>query len=99
MYVVDSQGKILREAKVASELAALIGFLVELQPSPTGVGLKAGPLSQSLRAGLVAAGFDAVLRETRHVKAALSTIVIKTDRKDACGIAQLLRMGYSWRGG
>ena len=35
------------------------------------VGLEAGPLSQWLHAGLIAAGFDAVLLETRHVKAAL----------------------------
>ena len=30
----------------------------------------------------------------RHVKAALSAMVVKTDRKDARGIAQLLRMGW-----
>jgi transposase len=35
-----------------------------------------------------------VLLETRHVKAALSAMVVKTDRKDARGIAQLLRMGW-----
>jgi transposase len=34
------------------------------------------------------------LLETRHVKAALSAMVVKTDRKDARGIAQLLRMGW-----
>src|SRR3712207_745004 len=45
-------------------------------------------------AGLAAAGFGAVLLETRHVKAALSAMVVKTDRKDARGIAQLLRMGW-----
>jgi transposase len=35
-----------------------------------------------------------VLLETRHVKAALSAMVVKTDRKDARGIAQLRRMGW-----
>jgi transposase len=40
------------------------------------------------------AGFEAVLLETRHVKAALSAMIVKTDRKDARGIAQLLRMGW-----
>ena len=34
------------------------------------------------------------LLETRQVKAALSAMVVKTDRKDARGIAQLLRMGW-----
>jgi transposase len=53
-----------------------------------------GPLSQWLHAGLTAAGHEAVLLETRHVKAALSAMVVKTDRRDARGIAQLLRMGW-----
>lgn len=47
-----------------------------------------------MREGLVTAGFDVVLLETRHVKAALSAMTVKTDRKDARGIAQLLRMGW-----
>ncbi|HEX2083101.1 MAG TPA: IS110 family transposase, partial [Xanthomonadaceae bacterium] len=58
------------------------------------IGLEAGPLSQWLQAALVKAGFEAVLLETRHVKAALSAMIVKTDRKDARGIAQLLRMGW-----
>jgi transposase len=57
------------------------------------IGLEAGPLSQWLHAGLKRAGFEAVLLETRHVKAALSATV-KTDRKDARGLAQLIRMGW-----
>ena len=35
-----------------------------------------------------------MLLETRQVKAALSAMVVKTDLKDARGIAQLLRMGW-----
>ena len=58
------------------------------------MGLEAGPLSQWLHAALVAAGFEAVLLETRYVKAALSAMTVKTDCKDARGIAQLLRMGW-----
>jgi hypothetical protein len=44
--------------------------------------------------GRMVAGFEVVLLETRQVKAALSAMVVKTDRKDARGIAQLLRMGW-----
>ena len=57
-------------------------------------GFEAGPLSQWLRESLVGAGLEVVLLETRHVKAALSAMTVKTDRKDARGIAQLLRMGW-----
>ena len=52
-----------------------------------------GQLSQWLHAGLKPAGFDAILLETRHVKAALSAMTVKTDRNDARGLAQLMRMG------
>ncbi len=92
--VVDATGTVVREAKVSSEPEALVGFLRGLGLMVTRVGLEAGPLSQWLHAGLVTAGFEAVLLETRHVKAALSAMVVKTDRKDARGIAQLLRMGW-----
>ena len=92
--VVDATGRIVREAKVASEPEALIGFLGGLDLRLARIGLEAGPLSQWLQAALVKAGFEAVLLETRHVKAALSAMIVKTDRKDARGIAQLLRMGW-----
>ena len=92
--VVDATGRIVREAKVPSEPEALVGFLGQLGLPLTRVGLEAGPLSQWLHAGLTGAGLEAVLLETRQVKAALSAMIVKTDRKDARGIAQLLRMGW-----
>jgi transposase len=49
--------------------------------------VEAGPLSQWLHAGLTKGGFETVLLETRHVKAALSAMTVKTDRRDARGIA------------
>src|SRR5689334_14091062 len=92
--IVDGSGQIIREAKVSSEPAALIRYFRQLGLTMSRLGLEAGPLSQWLHAGLIAAGFSVVLLETRHVKAALSAMVVKTDRKDARGIAQLLRMGW-----
>jgi transposase len=92
--VVGATGQILREAKVASEPEALVGFVRQLGLPLTRIGPEAGPLSQWLYAGLAAAGFEPVLLETRHVKAALSAMIVKTDRKDARGVAQLLRMGW-----
>ncbi len=92
--VVDAQGQVVREVKVASEPEALIRFLGHQQLEIARVGLEAGPLSQWLHAGLVTAGYEAVLLETRHVRAALSAMTVKTDRRDARGIAQLLRLGW-----
>ena len=77
--VVDATGKIVREAKVASEPEALVVLLRQLGLPLARVGLEAGPLSQWLHAGLAEAGFEAVLLETRHVRAALSAMVVKTD--------------------
>jgi transposase len=92
--VIDATGRIVRETKVASEPEALVCLFGQLGLPLTRIGLEAGPLSQWLHAGLTEAGFEAVLLETRHVKAALSAMIVKTDRKDARGIAQLLRMGW-----
>lgn len=92
--VVDATGRIVREVKVLSEPEALVAYFRGLWLAVARIGLEAGPLSQWLHAGLSEAGFEAVLLETRHVKAALSAMTVKTDRKDARGIAQLLRMGW-----
>src|SRR5688572_23388368 len=86
----DELGAIFADA----DFADLFPRLGQLGLPLVRIGLEAGPLSQWLHAGLTAAGFEAVLLETRHVKAALSAMIVKTDRKDARGIAQLLRMGW-----
>ena len=92
--VVDAAGEIVREAKIPSEREALVGFFAESGLAFKRIGLAAGPLSQWLHAGLVAAGLPAILIETRHVKAALKAMTVKTDRNDARGMAQLIRMGW-----
>src|SRR3954453_8428325 len=56
--------------------------------------LEAGPLSQWLFAEMKAAGLAVELIETRHVRAAFKAMPVKTDRKDARGIAQLMRLGW-----
>ena len=92
--VVDGAGKIAREAKVASEPEALILLFRSLGFEAVRIGLEAGPLSQWLYAGLKEAGFQVELLETRHVRDAFKAMAVKTDRKDARGIAQLLRLGW-----
>ena len=46
--VVDAQGKILKEAKVASEPEALIAWFAAHGTPMARIGLEAGPLSQWL---------------------------------------------------
>jgi transposase len=92
--IVNASGQIVKEAKVASEPEVLVAFFKRLSFPVARIGLEAGPLSHWLHAGLTQAGFETVLLETRHVKAALSAMSVKTDRNDARGIAQLMRMGW-----
>ena len=92
--VVDAKGQVLREAKIASEPEALVGWFNQLGVELARVGLEAGPLSQWLYAGMRDAGLAVELLETRHVRDAFKAMPVKTDRKDARGIAQLMRLGW-----
>jgi transposase len=92
--VVDAKGRIVREATVLSEPEALIAWFRGLDLPLSRIGLEAGPLSQWLYAGLAKAGFAVELIETRHVRDAFKAMPVKTDRKDARGIAQLMRLGW-----
>src|SRR5487761_2782939 len=92
--VVEASGKIVREAKVASEPEALIAWFGELGLALARIGLEAGPLSQWLYAAMKAAGLAVELLETRHVRKAFEAMPVKSDRNDARGIAQLMRLGW-----
>jgi len=92
--VVDAGGKIVQEAKVASDPVALIGWFESLGLRLVRIGLEAGPLSQWLYAQMKAAGLAVELLETRHVRDAFKAMPVKTDRNDARGIGQLMRLGW-----
>src|SRR5213592_2006014 len=94
LCVVDATGRIVREAKVASEPEILIEWFRGLGIAVVRIGLEAGPLSQWLYAGMRDAGLAVELLETRHVRDAFKAMPVKTDRKDARGIAQLMRLGW-----
>lgn len=92
--VVDSAGKVVKEVRVASEPEAILAWFAELGLEMEAIGLEAGPLSQWLYAAMTEAGLPAVLLETRQVRDAFRSMPVKTDRKDARGIAQLMRLGW-----
>ena len=92
--VVDGSGKILREAKVASEPEALVAWFGSLGQSMERIGLEAGPLSQWLCVAMREAGLAVELLETRHVRDAFKAMSVKSDRNDARNIAQLMRLGW-----
>ena len=92
--VVDAKGRLVREAKVPSERGALTVWFQDLEVPLSRMGWEAGPLFQWRYAGLAEAGFAVELIETRHVRDAFKAMPVKTDRHDARGIAQLMRLGW-----
>src|SRR5579863_5667931 len=91
--IVDDSGKIVREVKVASEPEALLVVLKNSAYHLRRIGLEAGPLSQWLFGALAEAELPVVCVETRHMQAVLKAQINKTDRNDARGIAQMMRVG------
>jgi transposase len=91
--IVDDVGKIVREVKVASEPEALLAVLKKPAYRFKRIGLEAGPLAQWLFSALAEAELPVVCVETRHMRAVLKAQINKTDRNDARGIAQMMRVG------
>jgi transposase len=91
---VDATGRVVHEAKIASESEALIAWLKGLNCEIVRIGRAAGPLSQWFYTAMKPAGLAVELLETRHVRTAFKIMPVKTDRKDARGIARLMRLGW-----
>jgi transposase len=91
--IVDDTGGIVREVKVASEPETLLAVLTNRTHHFKRIGLEAGPLSQWLYSALAEAGLPVICVETRHMRAVLKAQINKTDRNDARGIAQMMRVG------
>lgn len=92
--VVDEVGKVICESKVPTEPDDIAGLLSTIGDDYVRVGIEAGPLSQWLVNGLTEADLPVVCVETRHMKALLKAQQInKSDRNDARGIAQMMRVG------
>src|SRR5580658_4348598 len=91
--IVDEAGKVVREVKVASEPEALLSVLKNPAYRFKRIGLEAGPLSQWLFSALAEAELPVVCVEARHMQGVLKAQINKTDRNDARGIAQMMRVG------
>jgi transposase len=92
--IVDDSGAVVSEAKVPSEPEPLVSLLMQHAGELAKVGLEAGPLSQHLYSRLAEAGLPVVCVEARHMAQALRAQALnKTDRNDARGLAQMMRVG------
>lgn len=92
--VIDGDGRRTWRGKCRSEPESIAATLVKHAPMAAKVGMETGPLSIWLWHGLRALGVPVDCIHARHVAAALSLQVNKTDTNDAHGIAQVVRSGW-----
>jgi transposase len=92
--IVDRTGRIVKEARTASEPQALIVALQGTDLPLERIGLEACSLTAWLHEELRRAGLPAICIETRQANAAMKTMPNKTDRNDARALAQIMRTGW-----
>jgi len=92
--IVDSNGDVVFEGKTAAEPAILVELIRSKAPQVKRVGLETGATSPWLFHALASAGLPIVCMDARHAHAALSIRPTKSDRSDARGLADMLRMGW-----
>jgi transposase len=93
--VIDSKGKQVCEGSSLTRPEDIYGWLknrIDIS-LPLKVGLEAGNMSSWLYTGLHKNGLEVVCMETFQAHRFLATYRNKTDKNDARGLAQLLRMG------
>jgi len=94
LCVIDGKGVVLFEGKAAAEPASLAALIRAKAPQVVRVGLETGATSPWLFQALTAAGLPVVCMDARHAHAVLSMRPTKSDRNDARGLADMLRMGW-----
>lgn len=92
--VIDDGGKIVKEAKVATDPDAIAETIVRWTSRIKRVGIEASSLGVWLYHELKARGFPVIMVEAHHMRTALSAMRAKTDRNDARGIAHMMRVGW-----
>jgi transposase len=92
--VVDETGRIVRDARAASEPQELIAALRQVSLPLERIGLEACSLTAWLHDEMRAVGLPAICIETRQANAAMKTMPNKTDRNDARALAQIMRTGW-----
>lgn len=92
--IVDEKGKIIKENEIPSTPEAIGSFLIGTDLKIEKIGLESGNLTHYLKKGLMSMGYEVVTMESRKMAAILATIINKTDKNDARGIAEALRVGH-----
>src|ERR1700724_1334776 len=86
--IVNEKGKVMKELESSSTPEAIDSFLLGTGLKIEKVGLESGCLTHYLKKGLKKRGYDVVGMESHRMSAILATIINKTDKNDARGIAE-----------
>jgi transposase len=92
--VIDSKGSLVWQGQCASTPQAIAETIKARAPEVARIGLESGALSTWHWHGLNGLGLPVVCLDARHAQAILSLQVNKTDKNDAQGLAQIVRMGW-----
>lgn len=92
--IVDEKGKVIREVELSSTPEDIGKCLLETGLQIERVGLESGCLTHYLKKGLKKMGYTVVGMESHRMAAILATVINKTDKNDARGIAEALRVGH-----
>src|SRR6201995_5935772 len=92
--VLNQAGALVFEGKVLSEPKAITRLIRKHATNVARVALESGPTSVWLSRALLAEGLPLVCLDARHAKAVLSVRPNKSDRSDARGLAEMVRVGW-----
>lgn len=92
--VLDAEGSVKLEAVVASEPSAIAAALASGVPGCRHIAIETGATTPWLWRELRQLGVPVTCIDARHANRALLMRRNKTDRNDARGLAELMRMGW-----
>lgn len=92
--VVDQAGRTVYEGRVKSNPGALSDLLRKRAPDAERIGFETGAMASWLWHELRRVDLPVVCIDARHAHAALSVRMNKSDRNDAKGLAELVRVGW-----
>jgi len=93
--IVNEKGKVVRELEAPSTPEAIDNFISGTRLKIEKIGLESGCLTHYLKKGLKKKGYEVIGMESHRMAAILATIINKTDKNDARGNAEALRVGHN----
>jgi transposase len=92
--MINDHGRVMFEGKAKSTPGALTELIRKRAPYAERIGFESGAMASWLWHELKRVGLPVVCVDARHAKAVLSVRLNKSDKNDARGLAELIRIGW-----